>query len=72
MDKLWVGCETFCEKMWVDFLRFIKMGKTHRFFTFLPTNFKQPFFTHQPLLFQHNSTSSTGLIITINYKKEKI
>gem|GEM_PF-4357735 len=69
MQKLWVFCGEFCEKMWVEFINIFTVGKSYQFFTNLPTIFSQRFFTHQPLLVYINSPVSTTPTATTYYIK---
>ena len=60
-------CDKFCGKQWVIFVKNIFVGKTNILSTFSPTNFSQPFSTHQPLLRYSFSPHSTVPITTIKY-----
>ena len=71
VNILWVVCDIFCVKKWVDFIKNIHVGKSISLFTFSPTLFQQAISTHKPLLFFIYSPVSTTPTITINYIKEK-
>ena len=70
VNNVWVKCDSFCVKKWVDFVNKFNVGKTNNFFTFQPTFFQQAFSTHSPLLKTYNSPVSTTPITTTKYIKE--
>lgn len=60
-------CEIKCEKLWVNFIKKLPVGKSTILNTVLPTHFSQLFFTHLYLLKLTPSPLSTAPITTIKY-----
>lgn len=72
VNRLWVVCDSLCEKRWVIISKNGFVGKSVKFITLLPTQFQQVFSTHKPLLNTNYSPVSTTPTITTNYIKENI